>query len=107
MLLAVLELTQPAKGIEAILNIAPLSPESPFQWNLTANFALNRNKVEELNGEPLVLGSQWNANVEARVGQPYGALFGNGFLRVEEGEYKGQIIDATGRPRIDPTRQRH
>ncbi|GAB2454373.1 SusC/RagA family TonB-linked outer membrane protein [Hymenobacter qilianensis] len=96
------------KGIEAILNFAPLNPENPFQWNVTANFALNRNEVKELNGDlkTLVLGGQWNANVEARVGEPYGVLFGNGFQRVQEGPYKGQIInDATGRPIIDPTRK--
>ncbi|KAA9338308.1 SusC/RagA family TonB-linked outer membrane protein [Hymenobacter busanensis] len=98
------------RGIEAILNVAPLAADNPFQWNLTANFAANRNRVDEFDKEgqikTLVLGTTWSMNVEARVNETYGAFFGNDFLRVKEGQYAGQIIyDEDGLPQSDPTRK--
>ncbi|RYU79931.1 SusC/RagA family TonB-linked outer membrane protein [Hymenobacter persicinus] len=99
------------KGIETILTLAPLSPSSALQWNITANFAANRNRVDEFDKEGqiknLVIGSSgFGVNVEARVGQRYGALFGDGFLRVPDGQYAGQIVfGADGTPLVDPTRK--
>ncbi|MDU0371070.1 SusC/RagA family TonB-linked outer membrane protein [Hymenobacter endophyticus] len=96
------------KGLEGILTISPLKPESAFQWTLTANAAANRNRVESLlpGINNLVLGGTWSLNVEARVGEPYGALFGNGYLRVPDGPYKGEVIySADGLPVVDPTRR--
>ncbi|MBC6610724.1 SusC/RagA family TonB-linked outer membrane protein [Hymenobacter sp. BT507] len=99
------------RGIEAILTVAPLSASNPFQWNLTANFAANRNRVKEFDKEGqiknYVIGSSgFGVNVEARVGERYGALFGDAFLRVPDGEYAGQIVNgANGRPLVDPTRR--
>ena len=99
------------RGIEAILTVAPLQSTSPFQWNLTANFAANRNRVKEFDKEGqiqnYVIGSSgFGVNVEARKGERYGALFGDAFLRVEEGQYKGQIVyGEDGTPLVDPTRR--
>jgi TonB-linked SusC/RagA family outer membrane protein len=98
-------------GIEAILTVAPLAPTSAFQWNLTANFAANRNRLVKFDDEGLIQNyiigqSGFNVNVEARVGERYGAIFGNGFLKVPDGEYAGQLIlDANGLPQQDPTRR--
>ena len=99
------------RGIEAILNISPLSAESAFQWNITTNFAANRNRVEEFDAEGqiknLVIGqSGFGVNIEARVGEAYGAIFGDAFLRVPDGEYAGQLIlNSSGTPQVDPTRR--
>jgi TonB-linked SusC/RagA family outer membrane protein len=99
------------RGVEAILTVAPLQATSPFQWNLTANFAANRNRVKEFDEEGqiqnYVIGSSgFGVNVEARRGERYGALFGDAFLRVQEGQYKGQIVyGEDGTPLVDPTRR--
>lgn len=99
------------RGIEAILNVSPLAPESAFQWNLTANFAANRNRLEKFDDagqiKNLVLGqSGFGVNIEARVGEAYGAIFGDAFLRATEGPYAGQIVYAAdGTPQVDPTRR--
>ncbi|UYZ63270.1 SusC/RagA family TonB-linked outer membrane protein [Hymenobacter weizhouensis] len=95
------------KGIETILTVSPLRAESAFQWNLTANVAANRNRVESLaeGRDTYVLGGTWGLNVEARVGQPFGALFGNGYLRVPDGPYQGQVIYEDGIPLTDPNRK--
>lgn len=99
------------RGVEAILTVSPLAPTSAFQWNLTANFAANRNRLEEFDKEGkirnLILGrGAFNVNVEARVGETYGVLFGNDFQRVPDGQYKGQIIyDEDGFPLVDATRK--
>jgi TonB-linked SusC/RagA family outer membrane protein len=99
------------RGVEAILTVAPLQATSPFQWNLTANFAANRNRVKEFDKEGqiqnYVIGSSgFGVNVEARKGERYGALFGDAFLRVQEGQYKGQIVyGEDGTPLVDPTRR--
>ena len=50
---------------------------------MTLNYARNRNKVVEL-AEGLttyILASRQGMNSEARVGQPYGTLYGMGFER--------------------------
>ncbi|TGE19244.1 SusC/RagA family TonB-linked outer membrane protein [Hymenobacter elongatus] len=94
------------KGVEAILTIAPLPTSSPFQWNITTNFAANRNKVIKFDDEGqiknLILGqSGFGVNVEARIGEKYGVLFAEDFLRAPD----GQIIYEDGLPVADPTRK--
>ena len=97
------------RGIEAVLTVAALAPSSPFQWNVSANFAANRNRVTKFDDagqiKNYVIGSSgFGVNVEARVGEQYGALFGSAFLRVPDGQYKGQIVyGADGTPQVDPT----
>lgn len=97
------------KGIEAVLSVSPLASTSPFQWNLSANFAANRNRVTKFDDagqiQNYVIGSSgFGVNVEARVGEQYGALFGSAFQRVQDGQYKGQIIyGSDGTPLADPT----
>ncbi|SVD51102.1 uncharacterized protein METZ01_LOCUS403956, partial [marine metagenome] len=61
-------------------------------------------KVSELAGdlETLVLGTYWDLNVEARLGEPYGVFFGNGFLRNADGDL---LLNGSGFPQIDPVRK--
>jgi hypothetical protein len=60
------------------------------------NFARNRNKVVELAEglENYILGTQNSLTSEARVGQPYGSLYGRRYLRSPEGElvYKNGLL---------------
>src|SRR5690606_21604906 len=74
-------------GIELMLTARPLELSSGFKWDVALNFARNRNKVVELAEglENYILGTQNSLTSEARVGQPYGTLYGRRYLRSPEG----------------------
>jgi len=90
------------RGVELQARLIPIQKQN-FQWDMTVNFGHNRSTVTELFGDTktLVLGSYWGVNVEARKGEPYGALFGSAYERVtdESSPYFGQIVvDEDGLP---------
>ncbi|MDR7131310.1 TonB-linked SusC/RagA family outer membrane protein [Algoriphagus sp. 4150] len=76
------------QGIELTINATPINSASGFSWYTALNFARNRNKVVELAEglENYILGTQNSLTSEARVGQPYGSLYGRRYLRSPEGE---------------------
>ncbi|QKZ12291.1 SusC/RagA family TonB-linked outer membrane protein [Spirosoma sp. KUDC1026] len=90
------------KGLEVVLTGSPVRLSNGFSWETALNFARNRNRVLEL-AEGLstyVLYTRQGLNSEARVGQPYGTLFGIGFERAPD----GQIIYGTnGYPVVSTT----
>jgi len=89
------------KGIEVVLNATPLKSSGGLTWDLTVNFARNRNKVLEL-AEGLttyILQERRGLTSEARVGQPYGTLYGIGFEKAPD----GQIIYNNGLPVVSTT----
>lgn len=92
------------KGFEASASVIPVRTESGFEWEVRANYGRNESEVSELFGDvsTVVLGVYWSLNVEARLNEPYGALFGNGFLRDEDGNI---MVSAAGIPRRDPVRR--
>jgi TonB-linked SusC/RagA family outer membrane protein len=69
-------------GTEAIVT-AKVLDHRDFSWTSTFNYGQNRGSVVALTPGLLtfVMGSQWSANVEARVGQQLGVLFGNSIVR--------------------------
>lgn len=70
------------KGIEASLNLVPVKTEN-FSWDLTANWAVNVNKVVELaeGVDNYQLGSfQGGISINAQVGQPYGIIQGSDYI---------------------------
>lgn len=87
------------KGMEVILSGTPVKLAGGFSWDLAVNYSRNRNRVLEL-AEGLttyVLANQRGLTSEARVNQPYGALYGIAFERSPD----GQIVYGTnGLPRI-------
>jgi len=85
------------RGVEVMATVVPVRLGNGFEWEVTANYARNKNQVEELYGDlqTLVLGTYWGLNVEARKGEPYGVLFGNSFKRDEAGNV---IVGANGLP---------
>ncbi len=94
------------KGVEVQLRATPIVA-GDFSWDINLNWARNRNKVAELaegldvyqlNGTTNIRGMA----VEARVGQPYGTFFGQGFLRDPSGNI---VYNAAGLPQIDPVRR--
>ena len=93
------------KGFEVVLYGTPIKSSRGLNWDVSVNYARNRNEVEELftdaNGnvlETIVLHSRRGLSLEARVGEAYGTLFGSAYQRVPEGEFAGQIIFKDGIP---------
>ncbi len=84
------------KGIEVSISGTPVKLPGGFSWDVSLNWARNRNKVVEL-AEGLTtytLATQRGMSSEARVGQPYGTFYGVGFQK-----YNGQVIyGANGLP---------
>ena len=86
------------QGIEIVLSGTPLRSSRGLTWDVSLNYARNRNKVISL-AEGLTtftLAAQRGLTSEARVGQPYGTLYGVGFERSPD----GQIIYDNGLPRV-------
>lgn len=88
------------KGVELELGATPIRTKGGFSWDVNLNYAHNRSMVTSLAPglDAVVLGTYWGLSVEARVGQPYGTLFGNPVLR----NAQGQLILTNGLPQADP-----
>lgn len=91
------------KGIEVQLSATPVKV-GDFQWDVAVNWARNQNKVIELADglTTYTLGTVRGMTIEARVGQPYGTFFGQGFARDPSGNI---IYDKSGYPTLNPTRR--
>ena len=88
------------RGIEAQLNAVPVEMVGGFRWNIAVNYARNRSKVDDLYGnlQTVLLGpSHWGATIEARKGEPFGAIYGNPFKR----NAQGQLLLRNGLPQPD------
>jgi hypothetical protein len=84
------------KGIEIQLNTTPVRTND-FRVDLNFNYSKVDNLVESLGGlETLILGGQWNVNLEARVDQPYGVLFGPAYVKDDA----GNIVHKDGLPQV-------
>ncbi|MEM9339826.1 MAG: SusC/RagA family TonB-linked outer membrane protein, partial [Bacteroidota bacterium] len=84
------------KGIEVVLGGTPIQTNN-FQWNLSANFTKNRNKVVALADglESFVIAEGPDGiSVEARPGGRIGEIYGNTFLKSPD----GQVIYENGLP---------
>lgn len=87
------------KGIELQLGLTLVKTQD-FTFDVNLNWAKNNNMVESLGGlTALNLGGQWNVNIQAREGEPYGVLFGPGYLR----DPNGEIVHIEGIPQRDAT----
>ena len=76
------------KGFEGLLTVIPVQDYHGVQWNSSFSYARNRSKVVSLYPgistlivPPSPTSGWWYVSVEARQGQPYGALVGNAYLR--------------------------
>lgn len=76
------------KGLEVTLSGTPVKMAGGFTWDVAVNYARNRNKVIELAEglDTYILSTQRGLTSEARVNQPYGALYGVAFLRAPDGQ---------------------
>ena len=90
------------KGIEIQLTGSPIKATAAdgFSWDVTANYAANRNRLESLYGSSdtyLVGNKFFNVSIEARVGQPYGSIVGRDFRR-DSATGKLVVSSTTGAP---------
>ena len=86
------------EGIEAILTGTPIKTNN-FNWDITANWSTNRNKVVALNGDierlELYIAEGRQITVVADVGGSFGDMWGTGFVYHENGK---PIVDENGVP---------
>ncbi|MDO5607477.1 MAG: SusC/RagA family TonB-linked outer membrane protein [Capnocytophaga sp.] len=83
------------KGIELTLSVAPIRTDD-FQWNVTWNFTKNNNKLLSLaeTDEYQISNAPFKATLYAKVGEPYGQIYGSDFMYHDNGK---RIVDASGR----------
>lgn len=82
------------KGWEVMLTGTPIETASGFTWDVTVNWAKNKNKVEELaEGQDNFLIGSWGLSVNARVGEPYGTMVSPGYALTDDGQ---RIISSSG-----------
>ena len=87
------------KGLEATVAVTPVLGRG-VRWDVAANYAHNSSSVGSLSsgGQAIPLSPlRWGAGLEARKGEPYAAIVGNGFLR----DKSGRLILSKGRPLPD------
>lgn len=88
------------QGWEIMLNLTPVETQS-FKWDASFNFFTNKNKIEDLNGiEYAIAGNR--VTLLAKDGGSMGDMYGTGLVKVQEGEYAGQVIFRKGLPIEDP-----
>jgi len=90
------------KGIEALITSTPV--RGALTWDLDFNFALNRNKVISISDERprVVVGSdQYFREYIAEQGQPFGQIYGRGWLRDAQGRV---TTGADGMPKFTAAR---
>lgn len=91
------------KGVELQLTATPVKMANSVTWDITANYARNRNRVDALYGDltSYLVGSRFfQTRIEARLGEPYGSITGHPALRDEQGRL---ILDESGLPQAGPT----
>ncbi len=88
-------------GFEALVNAVPVRTDD-FEWTTSFNFARNRSEVVSLAPglNTVILASQRSATIEARVHEPYGALYGRTYKRDEA---TGELLLSNGLPQQGPT----
>ncbi|MBS9525620.1 SusC/RagA family TonB-linked outer membrane protein [Litoribacter alkaliphilus] len=76
-----------SEGLEVMLTGTPIQKRD-FSWDVSLNFSRFRNEVVELAEgleNRLLQSAYWGMTLNARVGEPWGTLIGNGFTTNEAG----------------------
>ena len=85
------------RGIEATVSAKVLHMQNGLQWNSTINYLRNKNRVDELAPglASTNIARQWGAFIQARAGEPYGVLWGKGWVRDSA---TGKVMTSGGLP---------
>jgi len=94
------------QGVEILFGLTPVETND-FRWDMTVNWATNKNKVIELYEDIDALylyDASWGVRVYAREGEPYGQMLAADIVRenatihyLEDGETT-DYVEYTGRP---------
>ena len=93
------------KGIELQMTAVPVQLGNGFSWNTSVNYSQNRSRVESLypNLQTVLLGSaNWGATIEARAGEPFGAIYGTPYARDAQGRL---LVNSRGLPYASSTKR--
>jgi hypothetical protein len=93
------------KGIELQMTAVPVQLGNGFSWNTSVNYSQNRSRVESLypNLQTVLLGSaNWGATIEARAGEPFGAIYGTPYARDAQGRI---LVGSNGLPYASSTKK--
>lgn len=81
------------KGLEVVVNATPVRNNN-FEWNTSANWSRNRNKVVKLiEGVNTFQLTNTLVTLVAREGQPYGQLLGYDFVYAPDGQ---KVVQSNG-----------
>lgn len=92
------------KGIEVLLTGTPVQAKKPggFSWNVSMNWAKNKNEVTDLNPELEETGVSHGNLIRSKVGYPFASIFGNPIRRDFEGNIVYEVIqDDIGGETVD------
>lgn len=85
------------RGVEAAIS-ATLASSQTFRWDVGVNLAHNSSSVSSVSGGSLsVAPTRWGATLQARNGEAFAAIVGDGYLR----DKSGQLILSKGVPLPD------
>lgn len=85
------------KGFELTLNFTPLRLKD-FEWNLSWNVSINKNKVEKLDVDEVFLAGFGGAGIYAVEGQPIGQFKLYGVEKVMVDGKECIVVDGNGNP---------
>ncbi|WP_228445127.1 SusC/RagA family TonB-linked outer membrane protein [Chryseobacterium shandongense] len=83
------------KGIEAVVTVTPVRNDN-FSWDLTWNFARNRNKLVNLYQDLqnyVLTNAPFRAQLVGQVGQAYGSILGTDYVYDANGN---RVVDENG-----------
>ena len=80
-------------GVELMAYATPIRTKD-FEWTINYNISHNNNTIKDLYDgvDRYQLGGYDNIRIYAIKGGKYGEIWGTKFLRVEDGQYKGQLL---------------
>lgn len=80
-------------GVELMAYATPIRTKD-FEWTINYNISHNNNTINDLYDgvDRYQLGGYDNIRIYAIKGGKYGEIWGTKFLRVEDGQYKGQLL---------------
>ncbi|WP_346750693.1 SusC/RagA family TonB-linked outer membrane protein [Splendidivirga corallicola] len=83
------------KGIELSLNGTPLQAKEAggFNWDVSVNWAKNKNEVTELSPELAETGVSFGNLIRSKVGYAFGSIFGTPIRRDFEGNIVYRVIE--------------
>lgn len=83
------------RGLELLLNVNAIKTTN-FGWNVTFNYARNRNKVLALSDALGTNGVSFYYNIKAKAGYPLGSIFGTALRRDAGGNLLYKAVSADG-----------